>query len=252
MNREREKQILKALLTEKQITVKEMAKRLYASEPSIRRDFVSLENQGLIRRVHGGAVIEENSISSVKIPFVLRELEQGDAKIQIAKKAAALVKDYDVLFLDGSSSAYALAPYLAMKNHLTVITSGVKSLLKLGEYGIKVISTGGELLSSCQSLVGEAAHETIRRYHADIAFFSCRGLSEEGVLTDISDSENYVRRLMMEHSKKSYLLCAGDKLGKTYFHTLCTAREISGILCEKELSIRCGMGESNRGKNKDL
>ena len=230
MSKEREKEILKLLLAKKEISVNELSKKLFTSESSIRRDLAKLENRQLIKRVHGGAVIEENSISTLKIPFVLRELEQSDAKIEMAKQAVNYVNDYDVIFLDASSSAYNLIPFLATKNHLTVITSGIKTLQKLGEYGIKAICTGGTLLPSCRSLVGEDSYKTIKAYNADSVFFSCRGLSDDGFLTDISDAENHVRALMIEHSKNSYLLCASNKFGKKYFHNLCSAKDISKII----------------------
>lgn len=235
MSKEREKEILKLLLARKKITVNELSKLLFTSESSIRRDLVSLENQQLVKRIHGGAVIEENSISTLKIPFVMRELEQSDAKIKIAKQAIEYINDYDVIFLDASSSAYSLVPFLAVKNHLTVITSGTKTLLKLGEYGIKAISTGGELLPSCQSLVGEEAYRTIESFNANSVFFSCRGLSDDGFLTDISDSENNVRRKMIAHSKNAYLMCASNKLGQKYFHNLCTVKDISKVICDTPL-----------------
>lgn len=232
MNKEREKEILKLLLSKKKVMVNELAKLLFTSESSIRRDLANLENQHLIKRIHGGAMIEEKSISTLKIPFVIRELEQSDAKIEIAKQAINYVNDYDVIFLDASSSAYSLVPFLAMKNHLTVITSGIKTLLKLGDYGIKAISTGGELLPACQSLVGEETYKTIESFNANAVFFSCRGLSHDGYLTDISDQENNVRRKMIAHSQNSYLLCASNKLNKKYFHNLCTVKGISKVICE--------------------
>lgn len=235
MNKQREKEILKLLLAKKEITVNELADLLFTSKASVRRDLASLESQSLIKRVHGGARLEENSASAIKIPFVIRELEQTDEKVKIALQAIKYVNDYDVIFLDASSSAYALIPFLAAKNHLTVITSGVRALLKLGEYGIKAISTGGELLPSCQSLVGEEAHRTIERYNANAFFFSCRGLSDDGFLTDISDNENNVRRKMLEHSKNAYLLCASNKFGQKYFHNLCTVKDISKIFSDSPL-----------------
>lgn len=236
MNKERQKEILKLLLAKKKITVSELSELLFASNSSIRRDLNDLEEQQLIKRTHGGAMIEENSISAVKIPFVMRELEQSEAKFEIAKQAIGYINDYDVIFLDASSSAYALIPFLAAKHNLTVITSGVKALTRLGEYGIKAVSTGGDLLPSCQSLVGEAAYTTIRRYNANAVFFSCRGLSDDGYVTDISDSENNVRRCMLEHSKNSFLLCASNKLGNKYFHNLCTVNDITMVISDAPAS----------------
>ncbi len=233
MNKEREKYILEKLLAQKQVSVKELAKELYTSEPSVRRDLASLENQNLLRRIHGGAVLLESALSELRIPFVIRELEQSDAKIIMAQKAIELVHDNDVIFLDASSSAYALIPFLAAKKNLTVITNGLKAMYKLAEYNINTVSTGGKLLNSCLALVGENSYEVINGFNADIAFFSCRGLSLGGKLTDISEEEDNVRKQMIKNSNKSYLLCAAEKIGKTYYHNLCTVKEISGIITEK-------------------
>ncbi len=235
MNAEREKAILEKLIQQKQVWVKDLAKELYASEPSIRRDLVSLEKQHLIKRVHGGAILEENGISALKIPFMIRELEQSNEKIVMAKKAAALVKDGDVIFLDASSSAYNIIPFLVPKKNLTVITNGIKAMTKLSEYGFSVIGTGGNVVNSCMAMVGEDAKQTVLSYHADICFFSCRGVSDEGDLTDISIEENLVRRDMIRQSRQSYLLCASSKFGKCYYHTLCRHTDITGVISHAEI-----------------
>ena len=208
MSIDREKQILEILLKEKKVTVKQLAKALFISEPSVRRDLQSLEKQNLIKRIHGGAVLEETALSKNRIPFLIREYEQSSAKAIIAKKAIDLICDDDVIFLDASTSCYYLIPFLASKRNITVITNGVKALTKLAEYGINTISTGGVLVNSCLALVGEEAYKTIENYNADIAFFSCRGISDDGYLTDIAPEENNVRKMKIRRSKKSYLLCA--------------------------------------------
>ncbi len=232
MNIHREKQILEILLKEKRVTVQQLAKLLFTSEPSIRRDLVSLEQQHLIKRIHGGAVLEETALSKNKIPFLIREYEQSSAKTLIAQKAIDLVSDNDVVFLDASTSCYYLIPFLASKRNLTVITNGVKTLAKLAEYDINTFSTGGSLVNSCLVLVGEEACRTVETFNADIAFFSCRGVSQNGFLTDIAREENMVRKSMIRHAKRSYLLCATEKMGKQYYHNLCHKNEISGIICE--------------------
>ncbi len=232
MSIEREKQILEILLKEKKVTVQQLAKALFISEPSVRRDLQSLEKQNLIKRIHGGAELEETALSKNKIPFLIREYEQSGAKAMISQKAINLVCDNDVVFLDASTSCYYLIPFLASKRNITVITNGVKALTKLAEYGINTISTGGNLINSCLALVGEEAYKTIETYNADIAFFSCRGVSEEGYLTDISSEENNVRKKMIERSKKAYLLCAREKIGKGYYHNLCHIDDISGVIHE--------------------
>lgn len=230
MNKEREKNILEIAIKEKSVTVRDLAQRLYSSEPSIRRDLCSLEKQKLLRRTHGGAVLDENALSEIKIPFLIRKLEKSDEKIKIARMAAELVPDGSVIFLDASTSAYSMIPFLAEKRNLIVITNGIKALTALSENNITCIGTGGSVINSCLALVGEDAFRTIERYNADFCFFSCRGLSEDGRLTDISQSENSIRLKMINHSKKSYLLCTSDKLNKVYYHNLCSADDISGII----------------------
>lgn len=230
MNKEREKAILEIAIKEKNVSVKNLAKRLYASEPSIRRDLASLEKQRLIKRTHGGAYLDENGLSDIKIPFLIRELEKTDEKIAIAAKASELVTDGSVIFLDASTSAYNMIPYLAEKSGITVITNGVKALFKLSEYNIDCIGTGGNVVNSCLAFVGEDAVKTVERYNADFLFFSCRGISSDGRLTDISVSENNVRREMMKHSAKTYFLCTSNKQNKLFYNNLCTLKDISGII----------------------
>ncbi len=230
MNKEREKVILEKILKDKKVFVKALAKDIYASEPSIRRDLNSLEKQGFIKRIHGGAILEENTLSTMKIPFVIRELEQSDGKLIMAKKAAELIEDEYTIMLDGSSSAYNIIPFLTNKNNLTIITNGVKALTRAGELGINVYSTGGHLLPSCLSLVGEDAHRTINSFNADICFFSCRGLGEDGLATDISIDENVARQCMLAKSRKKVLLCGSEKIGKKYMHTLCGKDDVDYIL----------------------
>ena len=234
MNKEREKTILTILLNEERVYVKDLAKRLYASEPSVRRDLQSLENQGLLKRIHGGAILIEGSQGSNIIPFAIREYEQADEKIVIAKKAAELVHDGDVVMIDSSSSAFSVIPFLAEKNNLTVVTNSVKALEELAEYKINSYSTGGSLLSACMSLVGHNALTMLESINANILFFSCRGISDDGWISDISVEENIIRKKMIEKSERQYLLSAGEKFGKTYFHNLCHINDITGVISETD------------------
>ena len=171
-----------------------------------------------------------------KIPFKVRELEESSAKVVMAKAAAELIEDGSVVFLDSSTSAYNIIPFLGDKKNLTVITNGVRALERLAGYGINTVSTGGTLDPSCMSLVGDEAHKTIEAFNADICFFSCRGLDSDGNMTDIFSAENYVRQRMIKHSKRAYLLCAGDKFGKKYFHNLMNLKAVDGLISDRELT----------------
>ena len=90
-------------------------------------------------------------------------------------------------------------------------------------------------MSSCMVFVGDDAVRTISYYHADKAFFSCRGISDDDELTDISSEENRVRLAMIERSDKSYLLCTKEKFGKVYTHKLCNRVDLTSVITEDEV-----------------
>ena len=87
----------------------------------------------------------------------------------------------------------------------------------------------------------------MKRYNADIVFFSCRGLSMDGKLTDNSIEENSLRKIMLRHGKKRVFLCDSSKVGNTYLNNLCHLSEVDEIICEQPLPERlCGVAGSSR------
>ena len=228
---DREDKILNILMGEDSATPEELARRLFISLPTVRRDLIRLDQKGLILRSHGKVALKRTA-ADAKIPFSLREGERSEEKDRMARRAAELIKDGDTVMLDGSTSAYHLIPYLAEKKDIIVITSGAKAALLLAELGIQTVSSGGRMINRSFSYVGEDANATIARYNADIAFFSCRGLSDDKIPSDNSAEENEVRRTMMRRSKKSILLCDSKKLGKVFLNNLCRPEELDGIITE--------------------
>ena len=85
------------------------------------------------------------------------------------------------------------------------------------------------------SYIGPDAEKMLSGYKADIAFFSCRGLTEEGEATDTSIMENAVRRIMIKNARRKFLLCDSSKIGKKYLSVLCGKEEIDGIISDTEL-----------------
>ena len=228
---EREQKLLNLIVQSGHISVNDLSKKLFISKPTVRRDLLKLEKKGIILRNHGGAELLKKSADET-IPFFLREQEQNEAKQQIAAKAAKLISDGDTLMLDGTTSAYCLIPYLSRFQNLIVITTGLKAASLLSSLNIKTICTGGEILSGSFSLIGPEALHTIRHYNADICFFSCRGLSDDGLLTDNSIEENQIRKAMLMQSRKKVLLCDRSKIGHTFLNTLCTLEDIDTVITE--------------------
>lgn len=229
---EREEKILNALLEKESMSVQELSAKLYVSQPTLRRDLIKLEQMGKIVRTHGGAQLLTKPADE-KIPFYLREQEQNDAKTQMALRAVEFIRDGDIIMLDGSTSAHTIIPLLRQFNNLIVITNSAKSAFLLGNMGIQNICTGGRMIPRSLCYIGEDAERTVSNYNADILFFSCRGLSAEGQLTDTSVEENGLRRCMLRQSAKRILLCDSSKLGNVYLNNLCHLSEVDEMICEE-------------------
>lgn len=232
---DRQQLILNVLAENKNSSVKELARMLYVSEPTVRRDLTELEGRGLVTRVYGGAhLTKERGSADSEIPFYLREKERSPAKIEMGRRAASLVRDGMVLMLDGSTSAYNIVPFLTPFKDLIVITSGAKTALALAELNINTYCTGGKMIIHSFSYVGEQAESFVKRIYADILFFSCRALSDDGQMSDVSVEEVDLRRAMLGCAAKKVLLCDSSKLGKICFYNMGTLDEVDMVISDSD------------------
>ena len=227
---ERQSQILALLQTEKALSVHRLATRLSISESSIRRDLSALEELGKIKRTYGGAVLVEAPEREVSLLY--RSSQRIPEKMEIARKAAKYIKDGMLIFLDASSSAAQLIPYLENFKDLTVVTNSPATSMKLGELKIRNYCTGGLLLRHSIAYVGSGAEDFLNRFTADIVFFSCRGLSADGILSDSMEEEVQIRRIMLKNAKKKVLLCDRSKYGQEYPYRLCKLSEVDAVISE--------------------
>ncbi len=232
LKKERETEIVEILKRSSgYVTVKQLCSALYASESGIRRDLKALEQQGVIKRSYGGATLVGN-FSNI-VTFNNRIRQSSDAKRRIAKKAAALVKSGDVVFLDQSSTTFYLADELSKISSLTVVTNNVGILLLLADSDVKVISSGGQLSADNRScLVGEDAVRTFEGVCADICFFSLHAVRDDGAAVDCSRDEVNVRRAMLHNADKTVLLCDSSKMGCRAPFKQCRIDDIDVLVTE--------------------
>jgi len=226
----RQLEILEILKKQKSVSVAELSRKLFASEPTVRRDLAYLEKQGYLKRVYGGAIL--GGAPDREIPYEIRSGEQEDAKAMIARRAAAYLHKGDVVFLDGSSSAARMVEPIKEIGDILVVTSGAKTAIALAEAGIRVISTGGQMRTRSFTYVGNHAEACVRSMRADTVFFSCRGLSDDGEMTDVSIDEINLRRAMLERARVKILLCDSSKFGKQYMYSLGYRENLDAVISE--------------------
>ncbi len=229
---EREQEIL-GMLKESGgfVTVKNLCEKLYASESSIRRDLADMEKKGLIQRSYGGAELTTNY--SRIAAFNLRYTQNSAAKKKIAMKAATLIGDNSILFLDQSSSALHLAEVIPNRSSITVITNNVEIMHLLSESNITVISSGGFLSRENRScLVGVDAMKIFESSFADTCFFACRGLSDDGVISDFAREEVVVRNAIIKNARTKVFLCDSRKFGIRAPYKQCSLSEVDYLITE--------------------
>ncbi|MBO4412364.1 MAG: DeoR/GlpR transcriptional regulator [Lachnospiraceae bacterium] len=231
---ERENQILKILREKEGIGNQELAASLYVSPATLRRDLKKMEMRGYVIRKHGTCTLVKTEADR-ELPISIRELAGSAAKVQIAKEAVKQIQDGDVIMLDGSTSALTMVPFLSRFQGLIVITTGVKAAYMLGSAGIETILAGGRMIKESLTCIGKEATDTISRYHADLAFFSCRGLSEDGMISDNSVEQNDIRRVMMAHSTRSICLMDSTKFSQQFLCNLCPVSEVDDLISEVPL-----------------
>ncbi|MBR0189735.1 MAG: DeoR/GlpR transcriptional regulator, partial [Clostridia bacterium] len=179
MNNNPEKEILEIVSKTQFSTVEELSQKLFISAATVRRKLNALQEKGLIIRTRGGAKI--NDSNNFYPSFSLRVHQNSLEKKKIALAAIKFIKNGDLIFIDGSTSAFFIAEYLSEFKDLMVLTNGIDTLSLLSKNNIKAYSTGGVISDSNRSaLVGQIAHNTIRLMHADIAFFSAHSVNKNG------------------------------------------------------------------------
>ena len=230
-NVERQEQIIKILENEKSASVKSLAARLFVSQPTLRRDLTTLEERGKVQRTHGGVVLRKSS--DAEIPLVFREDQNNSSKKAIAQKAAEFINDGDVIFLDASSTVSYLIPYLERFNDIIVVTNSPKISMKLGERKIKNYCTGGLLLMHSVAFVGNETERFVSSINADLFFFSSRGYTENGTITDSSEREAAVKKAILKNAARSYYLCDSSKRDKKYAFNICSVKDVCEIIDEK-------------------
>lgn len=237
MKESREKEILAFLQKEKYAKIERISEALFISSSTVRRNLAELESKGLVNRTHGGAEIKDEN--SHWTSFTFRATQNSVEKKKIALAARGLVKNGDILFLDGSTTSFYLAEYLSEFKDVKVITNGVDTLSLLAKNGVTAYSTGGVISTENPSvLVGHYAENMIESVRADVAFFSVQSINSKGEMFDCYEKELAPRLKMMKNAEKSVLLFDDTKWEKSSAFRLGNLSDVDYVVCNRDLRER--------------
>jgi DeoR/GlpR family transcriptional regulator of sugar metabolism len=218
--------ILDALRADGPATVSGLAHRLGASEATIRRDLSQLDDEGLLRRVYGGAVPIDHSDD----PFVDVAAVRVAEKDAIARRCAELVQDGETVLLDIGTTAHRVARQLHGRD-LTVVTSNLAVYEELADDpAIALVLLGGMLRREYRSLVGFLTEDNLRQVHADRLFLGTSGVRPGGQVMDTTVVEVPVKRAMIAASDQVVLVADADKFPGTGVARVCGPEDLDVVV----------------------
>ena len=227
---ERRQYILTVLQRDGKVVAKRLSEELGLSEDTIRRDLRDLGDDGLLLRVHGGAL----PCSPATASFSARQEQAPAAKAAIAQAAANLVRDGQVVLLDGGTTNIQVVQHLPLDLHATIITNSPPLATVLANYpNIEVNLLGGRLFKHSVVTMGAATLEALRMVRADLYLLGICSLHLEVGISTVDLEEAYLKRAMIACSAEVVALASSEKLNTAAPYIVGELRELNEIITER-------------------
>jgi DeoR/GlpR family transcriptional regulator of sugar metabolism len=234
MNSEARKEyILEKLNMNHSVKIQELSKQLKVTRETVRKDLYTLEEKGLIKKIHGGAILENQTQET---QYEKRKNELWGAKERIAKVAVSYIEDGDTIYLDYGTTTLALAKEIAkLKNiKLTVVTNTIPIVNTLiGMESINIIIPGGVVRNNESSLYGQFAMNNICDIFVTIGFFGCSGIDAQAAITSHHMGEVLISKQMIKKSQTSIVLADHSKFGNVAFNRTASFEDVDIVITDK-------------------
>ncbi|WP_462398795.1 DeoR/GlpR family DNA-binding transcription regulator [Lacticaseibacillus pantheris] len=229
---QRQEQILKLVNNQKFCRYSDIASQLFVSQATIRRDTRDMERMGLVRRVTGGITLIRDPED---VPYDYSATLNLKEKRQLAQKAATVVSPGMCLFVDSSTTTLVFIRELMSIDNLYIVTNGFVPAIECSKNSSWHVSLlGGRVNSVLQNVGGNKAITDIANYQADLAVFSCRGLTDKGA-TDANDLESGIKHAFSANADQSMLLVDSTKVGKHQLYISAPMHDLDYIACDVTL-----------------
>lgn len=206
-NNDRFLRIIDYLKTHNSATVEELAKMLYVSIATIRRDLTELQKRGQVKRSHGGAILAEGTD---EISIFIRQIKNANEKDIAISVALKHMPDYQTVFIDNSSTCLALAERMNL-THKTVVTNGLQVAMNISrKNNVNLIMPGGEVRFNTAAVLGSMAASNLNRFNFDLSITSCAAVDKDGTY-ELTLETTEIKKIAIERSKKRVLLFDNTK-----------------------------------------
>jgi DeoR family fructose operon transcriptional repressor len=210
------------------VSVTDLVTMLDSSESTIRRDLNALDKKGILKKIHGGAISIDESSSKHDYKVDVRQSLNVDLKYETAKRAASLIEDGDVIYIDAGTTTGAMIEFIKAED-ITIVTNGIVHAKKLLEKGFKIFILGGEIKAYTEAIIGSNTVEQLKKYNFSKGFFGVNGVSNKNGYTTPDANEAMVKAQAMKMCKESFILADASKLEKVSFATFGTIADATLI-----------------------
>lgn len=209
---ERREKILELLALNKRVKINELLEIFNVSIETIRRDLEALENEGCLKRVYGGAILENNR--GLEISLSTRSNLNTDEKIKIATKAVEMINDGDTIIFDSGTTCAEIAKRINKKENLTILTNSIHIAMDLFNHSDhNIYFIGGKMRKNELATSGFLAEKFLDNFSVDKCFIGIGGITLEDGITDYHIEECNLRNEMMKSSKSVIAVCDNSKFG---------------------------------------
>ncbi|MBV7540483.1 DeoR/GlpR family DNA-binding transcription regulator [Acidovorax sp. sic0104] len=224
---QRKQLILERLRQTGQIVAKALSEELGISEDTVRRDLRELAAEGLLQRVHGGALPASAAVGSLQV----RERLAPEDKRALGRAGAALVQPGQVVILDGGTTSLQVVQHLPLHLRATVVThSPAVAVALAGHAEVEVLVLGGRLFRHSMVNVGAAVVEAAARLRADLYLMGVTGVHPQAGLTTGDFEEAAVKRALHQRAAETVVLASADKLGAASAFTVAPLTALAGLM----------------------
>jgi DeoR/GlpR family transcriptional regulator of sugar metabolism len=235
----RKQLLLDRLRRDGRVVAKDLSAELALSEDTIRRDLRELAAEGLLQRVHGGALPASPTVADL----AARRDMATEEKRRLGRRAATLVSRGQRIFIDGGTTNLELVRNLPLDLPVTVVTHSPTIAAALEpHHAIEVILIGGRLFRHSMVATGAAALEAIGRIHIDLCFVGLTGLHpEEGGTTGDFD-EAAIKRAAMARSAETVTLLTSEKIGAVSAYGVCAGADLTAAVVSRDATLEAFAG----------
>ncbi|MDZ7606712.1 MAG: DeoR/GlpR family DNA-binding transcription regulator [Cyclobacteriaceae bacterium] len=227
---ERQKDILKILGHGELVTVNQLTEKLGVSSVTIRQDLNILESEGLLKRVHGGAQINDSDNIAHRLGV------HYEQKLRIARKALEFIREGDTILIESGSLNAILARELSAFNDLTVITTNLFIARQMQKFTqIKVIVPGGIYQHESESMVGQLAKLGIDQVNFAKAFIGVDGFTHETGFTSRDMLRADISSFIVQKCRLTFVLTDSSKFGHVELTKICDASAIQYVITDKAI-----------------